>query len=450
MASTDKNSPLFRPEVTASLSQQWMGAIRLAQPISGWLIACIATMIATAFIVFAVTGSMTKKARVSGVLIPVGGSISIVAPNAALLIQSNVKEGDRVAAGQQLFQLSTERQSGGGEITALVAQQLITRQQTLEAEQRLRTSNANDRTAAITLRLSNMTTEATQLEQEIVLMQRRQSLAQDSVDKYQTLQANGFVSSAQVQQKQEEVIDVASRLSNIERTFLQLKSNRIALEAERQALTNSLATEQAQLSRAIASLQQEIAENGGRKAIVITTSQAGTITTLTSQPGQSLIGGQVLATLIPAAGSSHGAQADPASGIVTASILEAHLYAPSRTTGFVAKGQKVLIRYQAYPYQKFGLQNGTVTDVSTTPFAPSELPPNLATTILSSVQQNAMGAASGEALYRIKVKLDKQSIEAYGQNQAVKPGMTLEADVLQDRRAIWEWVMEPILAVARR
>jgi len=53
-------------------------------------------------------------------------------------------------------------------------------------------------------------------------------------------------------------------------------------------------------------------------------------------------------------------------------------------------------------------------------------------------------------LYRIKVKLEKQSIEAYGELQALKLGMTLEADVLQDRRKIWEWVLEPVLAVMGR
>ena len=28
--------------------------------------------------------------------------------------------------------------------------------------------------------------------------------------------------------------------------------------------------------------------------------------------------------------------------------------------------------------------------------------------------------------------------------------MTLEADVIQDRRAIWEWVLEPLLAARQR
>ena len=62
-----ENSPLFRPEVTAALSQQWMGAIRLAQPISSWLIAGVAFLIAIALISFITVGSVTKKARITGV-----------------------------------------------------------------------------------------------------------------------------------------------------------------------------------------------------------------------------------------------------------------------------------------------------------------------------------------------------------------------------------------------
>lgn len=89
-----RSQSLFRPEVTAAQSQQWLGAIRLAQPISGWLIAGVATLIAVALIAFFSLGSVTKKARVTGITIPIGGSISIAAPNAGLLVKTYVSEGD--------------------------------------------------------------------------------------------------------------------------------------------------------------------------------------------------------------------------------------------------------------------------------------------------------------------------------------------------------------------
>ena len=220
---------------------------------------------------------------------------------------------------------------------------------------------------------------------------------------------------------------------------MQQQANKLAIQAELNNLSNTLATEQVQLQRAQASLQQEIAENRNRKATNIIANQNGTITTITSQIGQMMNGGQTMATLIPNNQTQDNSDQ-----------LEAHLYAPSRTTGFVAIGQEVLIRYSAFPYQKFGLQKGKVIAVSSTPFAPNELPPNLASTILSNAQQNIQGFNSNEALYRIKVKLDKQAIDTYGQMQSIKPGMTLEADILQDRRKIWEWVIEPALAVMNR
>ena len=123
------------------------------------------------------------------------------------------------------------------------------------------------------------------------------------------------------------------------------------------------------------------------------------------------------------------------------SALEAQLYAPSRTAGFVVVGQSVLIRYAAYPYQKFGLQSGRVAAVSQSAFASSDLPPAL---------QTQFGRQGTEALYRVTVALDSQSIATYGEARPLKAGMALEADIVQDRRTIIEWMLEPLFAAAQR
>lgn len=440
------NNPLFRPEVTAALGSQWMGSIRLAQPISAWLIAGIALAVAIALIAFLSLGSMTKKARVTGITVPTAGNISIAAPNAGILTHSHVKEGDVVQAGQVLFTLSTQRQNSQGEITALIAHQLRARQDTLISEQRLRESAANDKKIVLQQRLANLQIESDQIDQEIMLAKRRLSLSQQSIDKFQTLQNSGYVSAAQTQQKQEENIDLSTRLSNLQRNKIQLQTTQVSVQSEINTLANTLATELAQLNRAKAGLQQEIAENNNRHSSQIVAPQAGMVTAITNQTGQNINGGQVLATIIPTVEISN---ANNLQNAQNQQALEVHLYAPSKTAGFVSAGQQVLIRYNAYPYQKFGLQAGTVIDVSKTPFAPNELPQHLASTILSNAQQNILGFNSNEALYRIKVQLKQQSINTYGKAHAIKPGMTLEADVVQDRRKIWEWIIEPVLAVTR-
>jgi membrane fusion protein len=442
LETSNSSLPLFRPETLSARDKHALGALRLAQPLSAWLISASALAIAAALIAFVTFGAVTRKSHVAGITVPHAGSISIAAPNAGVLIRTHIKEGQVVTVGQTLFEVSTARQAENGELTALIGQQLATRQTTLASEQHLRTTQYRDKKQATYERLQNLAMEAEQLTQEIALAQRRHELALQSLGKFEMLQQNGYVSAAQTQQKQEEAIDLAAKLGSLKRNTVQLQATRLALQADLAALETGLATDLAQLERAQASLQQEMAENQSRKSAFVTAPNNGTVTAIAYEPGQTVAAGQMLATLIPSDAGGKNQGGSP--------TLEAHLYAPSRAAGFVVAGQRVLIRYQAYPYQKFGLQAGTVIDVGRTPFAPGELPQHLASTILSNAQQSILGANSNEALYRIKVRPDHQTIDAYGQAQALKPGMTLEADVMQDKRRIWEWVVEPLLAVTQR
>jgi membrane fusion protein len=124
-------------------------------------------------------------------------------------------------------------------------------------------------------------------------------------------------------------------------------------------------------------------------------------------------------------------------------LLQAQLWAPSRTAGFVKPGQTVWLRYAAYPYQKFGMAEGVVLAVSESPLAPQDLPQGQAQALLSAAQSN-------EPLYRISVQLKSQSVQTYGQVTPLKAGLALEADVLQESRKVWEWALEPVLAASVR
>jgi membrane fusion protein len=96
-----------------------------------------------------------------------------------------------------------------------------------------------------------------------------------------------------------------------------------------------------------------------------------------------------------------------------------------------------LVRYQAFPYQKFGQYEATVESVSKAALSAQEL--------------SALGLSSGgDSLYRVIVKLDMQHVMAYGNPQPLQAGMQLEADILLDRRRLIEWVFEPVFSLTRR
>jgi membrane fusion protein len=117
------------------------------------------------------------------------------------------------------------------------------------------------------------------------------------------------------------------------------------------------------------------------------------------------------------------------------------MYVPSRAVGFIKPGMAALLRYQAFPYQKFGQHSARVREVTTTSVRPEELATSAAT---------MPGAVQSEPLYRIRLELDQQSVRAYGAPMPLRSGMLVDASVMLERRKLYEWVLEPLFSISGR
>jgi len=53
-------------------------------------------------------------------------------------------------------------------------------------------------------------------------------------------------------------------------------------------------------------------------------------------------------------------------------------------------------------------------------------------------------------MYRVIVSLNRQTVSAYGKERSLSPGMSLDADILVDKRSMLEWVFEPLYGMAKR
>ena len=79
---------------------------------------------------------------------------------------------------------------------------------------------------------------------------------------------------------------------------------------------------------------------------------------------------------------------------------------------------------------------------------------SIATTALSSAELTgtnvfaAGGPPGGEPLYRISVDLAAQTVTAYGKPVPLQAGMLLDADILQETRRLYEWVLEPLFSLS--
>ena len=429
-------TPLFRTEVTQSKEASWLGSIHLAHNPRFTGVASVALLLAGALLAFGAWGKVARKVRVPGILMPQMGTVELSTSISGVLLEQRIQEGEWVQQGQVLFVVNTDKTTAEGSTAALLASHLAQRRSTLLAERNSRVDQHRQRESHLTDRIQSLALETTQATQELALAKRRVELAQKTWHRFQQMASEGFVSDIHAQNKQEEVIDLESRLENSQRSGIALAREYNTAQAEVFNLQKQLAIDLLQLDRTLTGLDQESTENQSRKTSSVLAPQAGQVSTIHLPMGAIVQTGQTLASLVPQVEAV--SQAPPAQ-----QPLVAALFAPTRSVGFIQPGQEVWLRLAAYPYQKFGLAKGHVLKVSGTPIAPQDLPHGQGTALLASTQSN-------EPLYRVQVVLASQHVMAFGEAHLLRPGMTLEADVIQDVRGIWEWIFEPLLAIHAR
>lgn len=414
---------LFRAESLESHQRDWLGSIQLLRPVSLAVLTGLVVVTVVAVMTYLGLGEYTRKARVSGFLVPDLGVIRLVSPRSATVVESHVAEGRLVHRDDVLFVLDVAEATPSGDTQAAVQGSLALRERSLRSAAVQRDVLERSQVMAIDRQIGDMRLELGSMSIESDLQRQRLKLAQEAEAQYEALRVENFVSAAQVRAKSEEVLGAKAQLESLARQRATRLREIAALEAQRSELPLRTRAAQGEIDRDLAALAQQSAESEAKQRIVVRAPQDGVISAVLAAPGQSVTPSVALASLLPANAK-----------------LQAQLFAPSSAVGFVRANQTVQLRYQAYPYQKFGHQAGEVIQVSRSPLQAAEL-----ATLSLPASLN-----TGEPLYRITVALDRQSVKAYGQAQALAPGMQLEADVLLDRRRLYEWLFEPVLGIAGR
>ncbi|WP_418316853.1 HlyD family secretion protein [Piscinibacter sakaiensis] len=415
------DQPLFRLEALEARRTQYLGPVLLLPHRSHTLFALLALAAVAGLFALLFFGEYTRKAQLNGWLVPERGLVQVYAPQGGVITKLEVSEGATVREGDPLFVISAERRSTaiGGGTEAEIARLLGLRRDSLESELQQQQQLLAQQRAGLARRLAAIRNEISQFDSEIAVQEARRDLAITATERMRGLQRQGFASQMQLQKEEENELDQRARLRALQRTRAERQRELAALQAEYDDLPLRAKSQASAVERSISELEQEAAVSESRRTVVVTAPQSGTVTALLANIGANASTATPLASIVP-----------------EGSKLEAHLYTPSRSIGFIQPGQQVLLRYQAFPYQKFGHHTGTVVAVSTSALSPSELP----------VQQAGLTSlvGTGEPVYRITVAIDQQQIVAYGEPRALQPGMQLQSDILLERRKLYEWLLEPL------
>ena len=416
---------LFREEVLASQTDQLYGDMVISVDLTTWMLAASAVIFIFVVITYLVLGTYTKRATVSGILAPTSGVIRVMSPIDGTVTECKITEGEKVHKGDPLFTIADERRlpDGNRPVNQAVEAQIVAQRIALELQKSKEIQIGQETVKATRLSLLNLQSQLEQLTQETELYKQRKISAETSRDRYASLIEGSFVSQDALHEKDDELTDAKARLAASERSLGALSAQILTAQSELRLIPERTASRIAELDRMIQELQQTDIEITSKDHVVVTAPEDGVISAILVQSKQP-VGSRPLALLLPAGDE-----------------LEAQLYVSSRSIGFVSPGQKVRLRYQAYPYQKFGQYTGTVTAVGRSQIAPQDMPPTIPTPI---------APLASEGFYKISVKLDSQKVMAYGKYQTLMTGMIFEADIQLDTRRLIEWILEPLFSIKGR
>lgn len=362
----------------------------------------------------------SQKETVYGWLSPPSGVVRVYPEQSGGMVASLlIEEGQTVVKGQTLLIVESGRVLADGVtlesklLEEYTAQRDLIEQQ-LKRGDAIAQRNTNEAISAI----KSAERELQLINQQFQTTEARHTLIEGKVNTTARLNESGHVSTAEYNAVVTEELLVRAELQNLERAAISQSSLINRLQSELEKLPENAQSIKEQQIEKLSQLSQQIVQLTGSESYVIAAPRSGIVNNL------QLFEGQQLAT---------GSNSPLFSILPEDSSLTAQLLVPVRSAGFVETGQPLNIRYDAFPYQKFGIYDGVIDSISKTLLLPGE--------ILNSPIRVA------EPVYRIVATLDGSNVQAYGQTFSLKPGMTLSADIKLGERSLVEWLFAPILSL---
>jgi len=414
---------LFRKEAVSHQSERLTGAITLAQPLSIKLTVLILVSVAISIITFLFSAEYSRKETVRGFLMPNKGVIKSFANQGGTIEKLWVTEGDKVTKGQSLATLLVQQSNSEGvDLSEQLADQLntqasllsdeITQHQALKAQEIL---NLQAQQAA----LKN---EQIALENQLALVEEKLTLLNKQQLDFNQLNESGYLSNIEKERQQHALLEAKQEKQNIARLLLQQKNKLNQLIFNLKNIPQQYILRINNLKRQQADLHRQLAQVASNYKYTITASNDGVVTGIQVVEGETL--------------SQSKAQSKPLLHILPEGAeLIAELLLPTRSAGFIQLGNNTRLRFDAFPYQRFGFIKSEITRIDQALISPNEI---------------QLPISLQEPVYRLRAKLNQQQMKAYGKAFDLKSGMLFEADIMLEQRTLIEWLLEPIYSLRGR
>ena len=411
---------MFRQEAINSRNIKWRGRALLLPGIPLWLIASLCILFIVAFLAFAILGTYTRRVSVSGEISTYPREANVYSTVQGVVTKQFVTVGQEIKAGSPIYQIDVSKSTRSGVVSDNQHRDIDSQLSRIaQIISRLEDSKRN--TIDMLEKQKVQYTAAFQHSNDI-LQHAMEGLRimKKNMENYQEYQTKGLINKDQ--------------LTNQEALYYQQQNNLLGLSGQNEqnslqitALESQIQIQAAEFDNEIYrmelqryELQKELLNNDAGGALIVRALSDGRINSLSVTLGQMVNVGDSLLQVIP-------------HRIEHYSLI---LWVPNDSIPYLAVGDRVNIRYEAFPAEKFGQFAGTVSVISTAPASPQEM------LTYQGAPRNALTASI--PYYKVIVSPEKQSVVYDGKRISLENGMKAQSTLFLEKRRVYQWMLSPL------
>lgn len=421
-----EDNRLFRQEAINYQKTRWMGKALLLKGFSAWFVFLLSITFITILVFAVIFGTYTRRINVIGEITTQPRAINLFSPQQGFIINTHVKVGDNVKKGDPIYQLDVSQTTQSGNVTEKNIEAI--NNQIKYISKIIETLNENKQITINALTQQIDEYNEAHLESIALVKNAEKGMKDmyDSMQDYADYQQKGLINNEQFNnqrylyyQQQNAYQSLQNQIIQESLNIIQLKSELITKAAD---FDNKISEYQYQFN----DLQRQLTEVNARGILIISAPTDGRIESLSVTEGQMVSASDSLAQIIP----------------FNTKDYYLVLWVPNDSVPYISINDKINIRYDAYPYQKFGQFSGTIMSISTVPASNQEM----STYSNSPLTQNNI---SYRAFYKVVVSLDEQKIDKINKNIQLTNGMKADATLFLEKRPIYQWMLAPFYDIKK-
>ncbi|WP_247997787.1 HlyD family efflux transporter periplasmic adaptor subunit [Brucella tritici] len=350
----------------------------------------------------------------TGKIVNTSGIISVFSPMNGTITESKIADKVSVTKGDPLFVISADKSTIEGPLAARIIKEKeneINEINEIKKLAQLRELVAKNDVDNLSINIVEKKNELFQVTLQISKLNSYLLWLTEVIEQQRSLIKNGIGLESAHYERQREYHTKLIELSSIKRGQEQLLSEINQLNRSIEAIPVKLKADLTAFDRDATRVRQEIIQATENTNIIIRATVTGRVAPPIAVSGSAININDPLITIIPEDGK-----------------FAVDLTASTEAVGLLSIGSNVLLRYDAFPYKRFGQYLATIEGISEAP----------------KPTRRETETGSETPLYLVRLGLESKGIAFGDRNLEFRPGMAVSAYALIETRPLYQWLMLPL------